>query len=133
MAQHYYCTWTSIKPCISYPQIVHHLAPGEALTFNNLRCIHGRRSFNLNGGVRHLRVNHYIYDLSHSVFLYSLLISFAHSRVPISTLTSIRASCWFWQLSMIKILLPNMCSTIVLYREFCRTDVIWLFLIQLQR
>lgn len=31
------------------------IAPGDLVCFNNRRILHGRKSFNLNGGVRHLK------------------------------------------------------------------------------
>ena len=36
--------------------MVHRLEPGEMMTFNNRRMLHGRNSFKQNGGLRHLQV-----------------------------------------------------------------------------
>ena len=37
-------------------QMVHRLEPGEMMTFNNRRMLHGRNLFKQNGGLRHLQV-----------------------------------------------------------------------------
>ena len=60
-----YCTWmvshrlwmfVTIFPSWTTLQLIHMLKPGEAITFNNRRILHGRTSIELNGGVRHLEV-----------------------------------------------------------------------------
>jgi hypothetical protein len=33
------------------------LQPGDLVTFNNRRVLHARNSFDLNGGIRHLKVS----------------------------------------------------------------------------
>lgn len=38
-------------------QINMKLKPGDLLAFNNRRILHGRKEFELNGGVRYLQVN----------------------------------------------------------------------------
>ena len=40
------------------PQVVHLLQPGELYIVDNLRVLHGRKKFKLNGGVRHMMVRH---------------------------------------------------------------------------
>ena len=41
---------------ISMSQLEHRLQPGDLVTFNNRRVLHARKSFDLNDGVRHLKV-----------------------------------------------------------------------------
>ena len=43
------------------PQHKVRLEPGQALTFNNRRCVHGRTAIKLNGGKRYLQVSYIIY------------------------------------------------------------------------
>ena len=38
-------------------KLIHRLQPGEVITLNNRRILHGRQSFQLNGGARHLQVS----------------------------------------------------------------------------
>lgn len=42
---------------ITWLQLTHRLLPGETLTFNNLRMLHARTAFQLNGGQRHFEVS----------------------------------------------------------------------------
>ena len=50
--------WDFIITCFSNSlmQLHHRLKPGEVMTFNNRRVLHGRNEFSLRGGQRHLQV-----------------------------------------------------------------------------
>lgn len=58
LVEDYYAAYTCFKNLIDHSKhkLVHRLVPGEVLTLNNHRYLHGRNSFSLNGGVRHLMV-----------------------------------------------------------------------------
>ena len=58
------------------------LLPGQLITFNNRRILHGRNSFSSKGGVRHLQVH---------ILLMIIHIIIMCCRVPTSTLMSTTA------------------------------------------
>ena len=39
-------------------KLTYRLQPGEVITLNNRRILHGKQAFQLNGGVRHLQVSY---------------------------------------------------------------------------
>ncbi|KAJ8308094.1 hypothetical protein KUTeg_012968 [Tegillarca granosa] len=53
----YYRAYHKFAAAIKYSPVIreHKLQPGDLIVFNNRRFLHGRNSFNLNGGVRHFQ------------------------------------------------------------------------------
>lgn len=46
----------SLKVYLGFSQLEFKMVPGDLLSFNNRRVLHGRNAFTLNGGIRHLQV-----------------------------------------------------------------------------
>jgi gamma-butyrobetaine dioxygenase len=58
--------------------IEHRLQPGELVSFNNRRILHGRRGFSLNGGVRHIQGAYISIDEFSSKYLYQSIKTGKH-------------------------------------------------------
>lgn len=54
--QKFTLNYSYMPKCSFHHQKSLKMAPGDLVCFNNRRILHGRKSLNLNGGVRHLKV-----------------------------------------------------------------------------
>ena len=54
-------------------KIYHRFQPGDIISFNNRRILHGRERFDLNGGVRHLDVRN-VHDFKIQMCFITILL-----------------------------------------------------------